>query len=97
MEYKRTIGACPLRDFHKICRVCTLFRDALAARGYGVMGVLSSGGLVTPNFQRPLAAKLCETMTPKVLEVQERVRGPLSPNVDFFLPAALRAAQCASI
>jgi len=27
--------------------------------GYGVMGILSWRGLVTPNFQRPLAAKLC--------------------------------------
>ena len=28
-------------------------------RGYGVMGVLSWGGLVTPKFSAPLAAKLC--------------------------------------
>jgi len=48
MEYKRPIGAYPLRDFHKTCRVCTLFHDALAvkisldcSRGYVVMGVLS--------------------------------------------------------
>jgi len=47
-EYKRPAGAYPLRDFHKVCRVCTLFQDALAVKiwldlleGYGVMGVLS--------------------------------------------------------
>jgi len=31
-----------------------------------------------PNFQRPLVAKLCVS-SPKVLEAQERARGPLSP------------------
>jgi len=42
------------------------------------MGVLSSGCLVAPNFQRPLAAKLC-IRPPKVFEVQERALGSLSP------------------
>ena len=32
MEYKRTEGAYPLRDFHKICRVCTSFQDALGVK-----------------------------------------------------------------
>jgi len=32
VEYKRRAGAYRLRDFHKICRVCTLFQDALAAK-----------------------------------------------------------------
>ena len=32
VEYKRPAGACPLRDFHKICRVCTLFQDVLAVK-----------------------------------------------------------------
>jgi len=49
VEYKRPAGAYPLCDFHKICRVCTSFQDALGvkiwldfcSRGYGVMGVLS--------------------------------------------------------
>ena len=48
VEYKRPTGAYPLRDFHKICRVCTPFQPALAVKislvslkGYGVMGVLS--------------------------------------------------------
>jgi len=41
------------------------------------MGVLSCGSRVSPNIQRPIAAKLCST--PKVLEMQERTRGPLSP------------------
>ena len=30
VEYKRPAGAYPLRDFHKICRVCTPFQDVLA-------------------------------------------------------------------
>ena len=65
VEYKRPAGVHPLRDFHKIfhkiCRVCTPFQEALAVKiwldllegltGYGVMGVLSSGDLVPPNFQ----------------------------------------------
>jgi len=30
--YKRPSGACPLRDFHKICRICTPFQHALAVK-----------------------------------------------------------------
>ena len=30
MEYKRPEGAYHLRDFHKICRICTSFEEALA-------------------------------------------------------------------
>ena len=48
VEYKRPAGAYPLRDFHKICRVCTTFQDALDVEIWwhllescGVMGVLS--------------------------------------------------------
>jgi len=29
LEYKRSAGAYPLRDFHEICSVCTSFQDAL--------------------------------------------------------------------
>jgi len=29
VEYKRPAGAYPLRDFHKICSICTSFQDAL--------------------------------------------------------------------
>ena len=32
VEYKRPAGEYPLCDFHKICRVCTTFQDALAAK-----------------------------------------------------------------
>ena len=32
VEYKRPTGAYPLRDFHKICRVCTSFQDALGVK-----------------------------------------------------------------
>jgi len=31
-EYKRPTGAYPLRDFHKICRICTSFQDALGVK-----------------------------------------------------------------
>jgi len=45
------------------------------------MGVLSRGCRVPPNIQRPLAAKLCIGFgPPKVFEVQEHARGPLSPS-----------------
>jgi len=32
VQYKRTTGTYPLRDFHKICRVCIAFQDALAVK-----------------------------------------------------------------
>ena len=32
VEYKRLAGAYPLRDFHKICRMCTPVQVALAAK-----------------------------------------------------------------
>ena len=77
--------AYPLRDFHKICRICTAFQDALAAKiwldlleGLWSYGGLKLRGFGSPKFSVPPSG---ETMrqTPKVLEVQERARGPLSP------------------
>ena len=32
VEYKRPAGAYPLRDFHKICRVCNTFQGALGVK-----------------------------------------------------------------
>jgi len=32
VEYRRPAGAYPLHDFHKICRICTSFQDALAIK-----------------------------------------------------------------
>jgi len=32
VEYKHPAGAYPLCDFHKICRVCTSFQDALGVK-----------------------------------------------------------------
>ena len=32
VEYKRPVGAYPLHDFYKICRICTSFKDALAVK-----------------------------------------------------------------
>jgi len=50
VEYKRPAGAYALCDFHKICRICSSFQDALAVKvsfnllkglwSYGVMGVI---------------------------------------------------------
>ena len=66
VEYKRPTGAYPLRDFHKICRVCTPFQDALAVKiSLDLLkGLWSYGGKLTgfgyPQiFSAPLAAKLC--------------------------------------
>jgi len=102
VEYKRPVRAYPLRDFHKICRVCTSFQDALAVKisldllnglwSYGDFKLTGSG--YPQIFQRPIVVKLC-VRPPKVLEVQERAQGPLSPcqvspaagaakNVEFF-------------
>ena len=84
-EYKRPAGAYPLRDFHKICRICTSFQDALAVKvslnflnGLWSYGRFNLTGSDYPNFQCPLAAKLC-VRPPNVLEVKPRARGPLSP------------------
>jgi len=85
VEYKRSAGAYHLRDFHKICSVCTPFQTALAVKMWleSLEGLWSYGGfklmgLVAPKFSWPPSG---ETMrqTPNVLEVQERARGPLSP------------------
>ena len=75
-----------MRDFHKICKVCIPFQDALAVKisldllkglwSYG--GFKWTGSGYTPKISAPPSG---ETMrqTPNVLEVQERARGPLSP------------------
>ena len=46
LEYKRSARAYPLRDFHKICRVCTSFQDALGVKIWVdlLKGLWSYGG-----------------------------------------------------
>jgi len=45
VEYKRPAGSYPLRDFHKICRVCSPFQDALAVKtGLDLLEGLQSYG-----------------------------------------------------
>ena len=46
LEYKRPAGAYPLRDFHRICVVCTSFQDALDVKIWLdlVKGLWSYGG-----------------------------------------------------
>ena len=78
-------GRIPCAIFTKICRVCTTFQDALGVKtsldllkelwSYRVFKLRGSG---YPKFSAPPSG---ETMrqTPKVLEVQERALGPLSP------------------
>ena len=60
-------------------------QDALAIKiwldlleGLWSYGGFKLRGRVTPKFSAPLAAQLCVRL-PKVLEVQERTGGPLSP------------------
>jgi len=84
VEYKRTAGAYPLRDFHKIFKVCTTFQDALAVKtGLDLLerlwsyGGFKLRGLVTSKFSAPPSGETVH-QTPKVLEVQEPARGPLS-------------------
>jgi len=55
VEYKCPTGAYPLRDFHKICRVCTSFQDAIGVKIWLdlLKGLWSYGGFKTrssPNF-----------------------------------------------
>ena len=74
-----------LSDFHKICTVCIEFQDALAVKiwldlleglwSYG--GFKSTGSGFPQIFSAPYSGKLC-IRPPKVSEVQERARGPLS-------------------
>ena len=61
VEYKHPVGAYPLHDFYKICRICTLFKDALAIKvsldllkglwSYGGFNLTGFG--YPPNFQCP--------------------------------------------
>jgi len=69
--YKCPAGAYPLRDFHKICRVCTPFQDASAVKisldllkGLWSYGGFKLTGLVIPKYLAPPSG---ETMrqTPK--------------------------------
>ena len=60
VEYKRPARAYPLRDFHKICRVCTSFQDALGVKIWLdlLKGLWSYGGfklrvLGSPKFSAP--------------------------------------------
>jgi len=60
VEYKRPAAAYPLRDFHKICRVCTPFQDALAVKsrldllyGFWSYGGFKLRGLITSKFSAP--------------------------------------------
>jgi len=82
VEYKRHTGAYPWRDFHKICRVCTPFQDALAVKisQHLLKGLWSYGGFKLtvsgyPKFSaRPSGETMHQTPPPqkKVLEVQGR-------------------------
>jgi len=59
VEYKRPAWVYPLRDFHKICRVCTQFQDALAVKFSLdlLKGLCSYGDFkltwLSPNFSAP--------------------------------------------
>jgi len=78
VEYKRPAEASPLRDFHKICSVCTTFQCALADKIWldfhnGLWRYVSFK-LTGSGYPQRFSAPSGKTMrqTPKVLEVQER-------------------------
>jgi len=107
-EYKHLAGAYPLRDFHKICRICTLLQNALADKiwmellkelrnyvGYNLREWVSY------EFPAPLAAKLC-VGPPQKFPRQERARDPLSPfqvwwGSDFTRGSQKRWIFCLSL
>ena len=55
VQYKRPAEAYPLRDFHKICRVCTSFQDALGVKILLdlLKGLWSYGGFKLRGSGRP--------------------------------------------
>jgi len=85
VEYKRPAGTYPLRDFHKICRLCTAFQGAVAVKVSldFFKGLRSYGGfkLTGSGYPQILAPPSGETVhqSPKCFEAEERARGPLSP------------------
>ena len=93
-------GRIPCTIFTKFAEFVSRFRMRyllkfgwICSRGYGVMEGFKLRGRVSPNIQRPLAAKLC-VGPPKVLEVQECAQGPLLPcqvwwGSDFSHPGVL--------
>jgi len=54
VEYKRPTGAYPLRNFYKICRVCTPFQDALGVLLDLLKGLWSYGGFKLRGSGCPL-------------------------------------------
>ena len=69
VKYKRPVGGIPSAIFTKFAEFVPRFRMRqllklrwICSRGYGVIGVFNfsvDGVWLSPNFQRPLAAKLC--------------------------------------
>ena len=86
VEYKCLAGAYPLHDFHKICRVCTAFKDVLAVKILLdlLKGLWSYGGfkLTGSGYPQIFSAPWWRNYAsdPTVLELQERALGPLSPR-----------------
>jgi len=86
VEYKRPAGAYPLSNCHKMSIFCSPFQDASAVKfsldllkgiwSYGGFKLTGSG---YPQIFSALYSGKTMRQTPKVLEVQERARGPQSP------------------
>ena len=103
MEYKRPAGAYPLRDFYKICSVCTSFQDVLAKILLDLLKELwSYGGLKLrgSGYLEIFSAPSGDTVrqTPSVLEVQERAQGSPSPcqvwlGSDFITAGAAKNVE----
>jgi len=76
-EYKRPAGSYPLCDFHKICRVCTSFQDALTVqiwmdllKGLWSYGSFKYRDQISPKFSAPTNGEtMCQT--PKVLRCKK--------------------------
>ena len=66
MEHNRLVGAYSLRDFYKICRICTSFHDALAVKVLLdlLKGLWSYGGfnLTGSGYPQIFSASYGETM-----------------------------------
>jgi len=51
VEYKRPAGTYPLRDFHKICRICTPFQDELLIAKSKYMHLIKTIASIPTKFR----------------------------------------------
>ena len=98
VEYEHPAGAYPLRDFHKICRICTSFQDALAVkiwldllegllsyRGFKLRGLVSLKFSPPPSGETMRQAPQKFSRCKKVLKVLY-ITMPSLVGLDFHPP-----------